>query len=286
LSKTFGGKLALAFERYGQLCVGIDPHEELLLEWNLEVSASGVREFADRVLEACVGRVGIIKPQVSFFERFGSKGFEALEHLAQQAQQSDLVVIMDAKRGDIGTTMAAYYEAWLGKQASMPCDALTVSPYLGFDSLKQVMSDSAERAKGLFVLAATSNPEGAALQKATVSGSTLASDIWRRLGEINSITAGPNDTLGSFGAVVGATLNLAGFGLGEIQAKRQQVATPILAPGFGAQGAELGDISRLFGASADSVIASVSRSVLRAGPSGLAQAIDSAKAELAAGLNS
>lgn len=284
MSRTFGAKLAQAFETYGQLCVGIDPHEELLVEWGLPVSAKGVHEFTNRVLEASVGRVGIIKPQVSFFERFGSKGFEALEHLAHEAQKTDLVVIMDAKRGDIGTTMAAYYEAWLGQQASMPCAALTVSPYLGFDSLKQVMADSAERGKGLFVLAATSNPEGAALQKASIGGQTLAADIWRRLGEVNSITAGAADTLGSFGAVVGATLNLSGFGLGSIQSERPAVATPILAPGFGAQGAELGDISRLFGESANSVIASVSRSVLRSGPAGLKLAIDVAKSELEAGL--
>jgi orotidine-5'-phosphate decarboxylase len=284
LSSTFGAKLAQAFETYGQLCVGIDPHEELLLEWNLPVSAKGVHEFASRVLDASVGRVGIIKPQVSFFERFGSKGFEALEHLAHEAQKTDLVVIMDAKRGDIGTTMAAYYEAWLGKQASMPCSALTVSPYLGFDSLKQVMADSAERGKGLFVLAATSNPEGASLQKAAVGSTTIAADIWRRLGEVNSITAGANDTLGSFGAVIGATLSLNAFGLGEIQNQRPEVATPILAPGFGAQGAELTDLTRLFGESSNSVIASVSRSVLRSGPQSLAMSIDIAKSELEAGL--
>lgn len=284
MSKTFGAKLAQAFETYGQLCVGIDPHEELLLEWNLPVSAKGVHEFASRVLDASVGRVGIIKPQVSFFERFGSKGFEVLERLAQEAQKTDLVVIMDAKRGDIGTTMAAYYEAWLGKQACMPCSALTVSPYLGFDSLKQIMADSAERGKGLFVLAATSNPEGATLQKATIGSTTIAADVWRRLAEVNSITAGANDTLGSFGAVVGATLNLNAFGLAEIQAQRPEIATPILAPGFGAQGAELTDLTRLFGESSSSVIASVSRSVLRSGPQGLAMAIDIAKSELEAGL--
>lgn len=284
MSNTFGAKLEVAFEKYGQLCVGIDPHEQLLLDWNLEVSAEGVREFALRVLDASAGRVGIIKPQVSFFERFGSRGFAALEELAEKAQGTDLVVIMDAKRGDIGTTMAAYYEAWLGKHAAIPCSALTVSPYLGFDSLKQVMAETSERGKGLFVLAATSNPEGASLQKSQIGGHTLAADIWSRLGEINEITAGPNDRLGSFGAVLGATLNLNSFGLGSIQTARPSVATPILAPGFGAQGAELSDLGRLFGESSDSVIASVSRSILQAGPNGIEMAIDAAKAELLTGL--
>jgi orotidine-5'-phosphate decarboxylase len=284
LPNTFGSKLETAFSNYGQLCVGIDPHEQLLLDWGLPVSAHGVREFGLKVLEASIGRVGIIKPQVSFFERFGSKGFAALEEIAQEAAKTDLVVIMDAKRGDIGTTMSAYYEAWLGKHSELPCSALTVSPYLGFDSLSEVMASAAERGKGLFVLSATSNPEGASLQKATNAGKTVAAEIFGRLGEVNQITSGPNDRLGSFGAVVGATLNLLGFGLGAIQTATPQVKTPILAPGFGAQGAELGDIARLFGEGADSVIASVSRSVLQAGPAGLKLAIDSAKRELQDGL--
>ena len=284
MPNTFGSKLETAFSNYGQLCVGIDPHEELLLEWGLPVSAHGVREFGLMVLEASVGRVGIIKPQVSFFERFGSKGFAALEEIAEQAAKTDLLVIMDAKRGDIGTTMAAYFEAWLGKQSTLHCAALTVSPYLGFDSLSQVMAQAAERGKGLFVLAATSNPEGASLQKATNAGTTVAAEIFSRLNEVNQVTAGPNDRLGSFGAVVGATLNLPGFGLGSIQIDSPAVQTPILAPGFGAQGAELGDVSRLFGEGASSVIASVSRSVLQAGPAGLKLASDIAKRELQDGL--
>lgn len=281
---SFGSKLQATFDQFGQLCVGIDPHEQLLDDWGLSNSAEGIREFSKAALAAAVGTVGIIKPQVSFFERFGSKGFAVLEELAQDAQAAKMLVIMDAKRGDIGTTMSAYYEAWLGKTATFICDALTVSPYLGFDSLAETMSNSADRGKGLFVLAATSNPEGASLQKASVGNSTLAADIWARLAKVNSVTSAAADGLGSFGAVVGATLNLSAFGLGSIQNERQTVATPILAPGFGAQGAELLDIKRLFGASANSVIASVSRSVLSAGALGMPAAVTAAKAELDAGL--
>lgn len=248
-------------------------------------SAEGLREFSKAVIDAASGQVGVVKPQVSFFERFGSKGFAVLENLAVEAQAAKLMVIMDAKRGDIGTTMAAYYEAWLGKSAPFVCDALTVSPYLGFDSLAETMSSSAERGKGLFVLAATSNPEGASLQKAQIGQTTLAADIWSRLNKVNTVTASNVAGLGSFGAVVGATLNLTSVGLGSIQNERQQIATPILAPGFGAQGAELSDIKRLFGASANTVLASVSRSVLSAGPRALSTAIAGAKAELAAGLS-
>ena len=283
---SFGSKLATTFATYGQLCVGIDPHAALLTEWGLSDDVRGLREFSLRALDAAVGRVGIIKPQVSFFERHGSAGFAVLEELAQKAAATDLVVIMDAKRGDIGTTMDAYFDAWLGRTAPFVSDALTVSPYLGFDSLLPLMSECAERGKGMIVLSATSNPEGAALQKASVGGNTIAKQIWDGLGKINQVTAGAGETLGSFGAVIGATLNVPGFGLAQVQDGQIGVSTPILAPGFGAQGAELGDVTRLFGAGAKQVIASVSRSVLRAGASGMPAAIDAATAELSAGIAS
>lgn len=281
---SFGAKLAKSFDDYGQLCVGIDPHEALLSEWSLPDTAAGLKEFSKIALDAVVGRVGIIKPQVSFFERFGSAGFAVLEDLAQQAAASDLVVIMDAKRGDIGSTMDAYFAAWLGANAPFICDALTVSPYLGFDSLKPAMSESLERGKGVIVLAATSNPEGASIQKATSGGVTIAKKIWSSLADLNAVTAGPGERLGSFGAVIGATLSLGGFGLGSIQEGQGLGATPILAPGFGAQGALLSDSRQLFGEASKQVIHSVSRSVLEAGPLGLAKAIDVAKLELISGL--
>ena len=285
MPSTFGSRLEAAFEQHGQLCVGIDPHAALLGEWGLPDSAAGIEEFADRVIDGASQRVGIIKPQVAFFERHGSAGFAVLERVAVKARDAGLLVIMDAKRGDIGSTMDGYFDAWLGRTAPFVCDALTVSPYLGFDSLLPLMSECAERGKGMIVLSATSNPEGAALQKASTGGTTIAKQIWDGLGKINQITAGAGESLGSFGAVIGATLNLAGFGLGEIQTGSSATATPILAPGFGAQGAELGDVTRLFGAGAKQVIASVSRSVLRAGASGMPKAIEAANIELASALS-
>ncbi|MDE2386477.1 MAG: orotidine-5'-phosphate decarboxylase [Actinomycetales bacterium] len=277
---SFGERLETAFSKYGHLCVGIDPHASLLEEWGLADDIEGLRSFANTVLDASVGRVGIIKPQVSFFERHGSAGFAVLENLAERAAETDLVVIMDAKRGDIGTTMDGYFDAWLGKSAPFVCDALTVSPYLGFDSLSGVMANAIDRGKGLFVLAATSNPEGKALQTANVStNKSIATDIWQRLAKVNSVTSAPSSSLGSFGAVVGATLDLRGFGL-VLDESESALTTPILAPGFGAQGAELADAKRLFGANSDALIASVSRSVLRAGARGVSAAIESSASEL------
>jgi orotidine-5'-phosphate decarboxylase len=284
LPSSFGSKLSDSFAKYGQLCVGIDPHASLLDDWGLSDDVQGLEKFANAVLDATVSRVGIIKPQVSFFERHGSKGFAVLEKLAERAAQTDLLVIMDAKRGDIGTTMDAYFDAWLGKNAPFMSDALTVSPYLGFDSLKLTLSGAAERGKGVFVLAATSNPEGASVQRATIGTKTLARSIWDSLSDINSVTAAGKAKYGSFGAVLGATLNLKSFGLEDVLEGQELSATPILAPGFGAQGAELSTSKLLFGAAAPQVIHSVSRSILQAGEAGLAKSIDSAKAELAIGL--
>lgn len=282
---NFGVSLKQSFDTYGQLCVGIDPHAALLESWGLEDNVAGLEKFANLSLDAAVGRVGIIKPQVSFFERHGSAGFAVLEKLAQRAASTDLLVIMDAKRGDIGTTMDAYFDAWLGKNAPFICDALTVSPYLGFDSLASTLSGCLERGKGLFVLAATSNPEGAKVQRATNGSQTIAAQMWASLSEINSVTAAPNASFGSFGAVLGATLNLSSFGLGSVLDGTDAAATPILAPGFGAQGAELSATRQLFGEGSRQVIHSVSRSVLQAGPHGLASAIDAANAELQQGLS-
>lgn len=281
---SFGAKLQAAFNTYGQLCIGIDPHVSLLEDWGLNDDVSGLEKFSNITLEAAVGRVGIIKPQVSFFERHGSKGFAVLEKLSERAAQTDLLVIMDAKRGDIGSTMEAYYDAWLGQNAPFISDALTVSPYLGFGSLSETLSGALERGKGVFVLAATSNPEGASIQRALSGEQTIARQIWDSLCDVNSVTASGNALLGSFGAVLGATLNLQGFGLSEVLNGQDIAATPILAPGFGAQGAELSASRQLFGLGSRQVIHSVSRSVLQAGPQSIPNAIDAANAELAIGL--
>lgn len=283
MPSSFGSRLQQAFDRYGQLCVGIDPHEQTLGQWGLEDSARGVDYFANTMLDACATRVGIIKPQVSFFERHGSKGFAVLETITHRAKEAGLLVIADAKRGDIGTTMQAYLDAWVGKGSSFYADTVTVSPFLGLKSSTNLLAGVLERGKGLTVLVATSNPEGESVQlNRNTENETLSQQLWTQLHEINQVTAAAGDQFGALSAVVGATLDFNRFGL---DLELPGVKTAILAPGFGAQGARLNDIERLFGGAKHQVIASVSRSISEAGASGLVSEISRASDSLAAGLS-
>lgn len=271
---TFGQRLRAAMDEHGPLCVGIDPHEALLRAWGLDASAAGAREFGLRVVEAASGRVGVVKPQVAFFECYGSAGFGALEDVMRAARDAGLLVIADAKRGDIGTTMEGYAAAWLAGGAPLEADAVTLSPYLGPDSLQKTLGTALRLGKGAFVLAATSNPEALPVQSALTvdpgagDGERVAERVAREAGSYNM---GQPGGLGSIGVVVGATVDRSVFGLSDIVL----AGTPILAPGFGAQGAEPADLRRLFGYVATGVLASESRSILSAGPDRIAGRIDS-----------
>ena len=277
---TFSRKLESAFASYGQLCVGIDPHAELLDEQGFNNDAEGLFNFSMQCLEQLSGVVGIIKPQVSFFERFGSQGFAVLEKVLFEANKAGFLVIADAKRGDIGSTMAAYTDAWLSKDAPFICDALTVNPFLGVGSLLPAVTAAVERGKGLFVLSATSNPEATGLQSASMDGQSVAKSIASEVATINKQTAQSKVTFGSVGLVLGATVDLAALGLANLNSASEYDKSPILAPGFGAQGAKLSDARAIFGSDADSVIYSVSRSALRNGLTNMSGTIESDKEEL------
>jgi orotidine-5'-phosphate decarboxylase len=270
---TFGTRLEAAFAASGHLCVGIDPHPYLLADWGLTDDAAGLREFGLRVVDASVDLVGIVKPQVAFFERHGSAGFAALEDVMGAARKAGLLVIADAKRGDIGSTFDGYAQAWLTPGSPLEADAFTVSTYLGIGSIEGPRDLALENDKGLFVLAATSNPEAGALQTAVQGdGASVAAGIVSEVAKWNG-----DERLGSVGLVLGATVELDSYGIDAALIGR----SPILAPGFGHQGARFDQIVDIYGFAAPNVIVSASRSILAAGPDEIGHAIRSQAAEVA-----
>jgi orotidine-5'-phosphate decarboxylase len=249
--------------------VGIDPHPSLLRAWGLPETAGGVETFAEICVEAFVGDVALVKPQVAFFEAYGSAGYAVLERTISVVRAAGTLVIADAKRGDIGSTMAAYSQAWLGEEAPLASDAVTVSPYLGFGALEPAVELATEHGRGLFVLARTSNPEGGQLQGARLLGDQLdAADLSAvSAGKgvsvaqsiVDAAVAQNRDGRDTVGLVVGATR---GHGL-----DLSEFSGPILAPGLGAQGATVADLAEIFRDSRELLLPNTSRDVLRHGPS-------------------
>lgn len=266
----FGDRLYKNIQEIGPLCVGIDPHPHLLQAWGLEDSTNGIEKFSQAVLEAAVGRAAALKPQVALFERHGSAGIRVLENLLKAARASNIPVIADAKRGDIGSTMKAYAEAWLPADSPLESDALTISPYLGFESLRPALDAATAHGKGTFVLALTSNPEGRTVQHTgyTESGGSVARQIIAAAQLEN--TAQTWEHMGSCGLVVGATV---GQALQKLGIDLSVFNGPILAPGYGAQGASAQDLYRVFAGVQSQVLVNSSRSILVRGP-GIAAMIE------------
>jgi orotidine-5'-phosphate decarboxylase len=284
--RTFGVRLAEAVGRTGPLCAGIDPSAALLAGWGLSDDAAGLGAFGERCVDAFAGVVPVVKPQVAFFERHGAAGLAAFESLTAAARAAGLLVIADAKRGDIGSTMEAYASAWLDDTSPLAGDAVTALPYLGLGSLRPMVDRAAATGRGVIVVVRSSNPEGRPLQEARTGAGAgrdpgpSVEDLL--LGQIAALNGGGSVPPGTVGAVVGATLAPSAFDLGTL-------GGPILAPGLGAQGATPEDVAALFGGCPPgSVVASSSRSVLTAGPdvASLRRAATAARDEVAAALAS
>jgi orotidine-5'-phosphate decarboxylase len=246
----FGLRLADAVSQRGPLCPGIDPHKELLCAWGLSRDTDGLAAFCD-VCVAAFADFAVVKPQVAFFEAFGAEGFAVLERTIGALQAAGVLVLADAKRGDIGSTMAAYADAWAG-DSPLAADAVTASPYLGFGSLQPLLDTATAHDRGVFVLAATSNPEGATVQRADAGGRTVAQSI------VDDAAAENRHRPGLVGVVIGATVadppdvsNLNG---------------PVLVPGVGAQGGRPEALGGFGGAEPGQLLPAVSREILRAGP--------------------
>jgi orotidine-5'-phosphate decarboxylase len=292
MTPPFGERLADAVAARGPLCVGIDPHAPLLEKWGLSDDAEGLARFTDTVVDALAGTVAVLKPQLAFYERHGSRGIAVLEDAVARARAAGALVLLDAKRGDIGSTMDAYAD-YLRPGHPLAVDAMTVSPYLGPGSLQPAVDTARLHGGGLFVLARTSNPDAGTLQHALVGERSVAQVVvdtvrgWNTpgwvvgdplpdLGAVRDLASRFGPTTGSFGVVVGATLQ-------DMDVDLDGLGGPILAPGLGAQGGSVADLRRLFG-EGRAVVPTVSRDVLAAGPDpgALRAAADRWMAELAA----
>ena len=259
---TFGERLRAATDSFGPLCAGIDPHRSLVESWGLTYDVDGLTRFTETCVEAFAGHVGVVKPQSAFFEVFGSRGVAVLERAVLALRESGTLVVLDGKRGDIGSTMAAYAEAYLADDAVAPADALTVSPYLGFEALRPALDLAARTGRGVFVLGLTSNPEGRSVQHARLRDVSVAETMVRGA-EAENAQARSQGRLGSVGLVVGATV---GSAVQELGLDLAACNGPLLAPGVGAQGGTSEDLRRVFGDALPNVLPSSSRDVLSAGP--------------------
>ncbi len=253
---TFGAQLDAALDARGALCVGIDPHRDLLEAWGLSVDVEGLARFADICVGAFGAQLAVIKPQSAFFEAFGSAGVAVLERTIAGCRAAGALVLLDVKRGDIGSTMAAYAHAYLDPASPLAADAITLSPYLGVGSLEPAFDAVGKYGTGVFVVTLTSNPQGAQVQHALEpDGRSVAQTI---VDDIAARNAGA-EPLGSLGLVVGATI-------GNVDVDLTKLNGSILAPGVGAQGGTADDVRRMFAGSLRAVLPSVSREVLRRGP--------------------
>lgn len=280
--QPFGERLRRRIEATSPLCVGLDPSPKLLAQWGLPDSAAGVEAMSRATIDAVSDVAAAVKPQVAYFERHGSAGIAALERVFQAARQAEIMVVADAKRGDIDATMTAYGQAWLADTSPLAADALTVTAYLGLGAMAEVVELARATGRGLFCVVASSNPEGRSLQEATTeSGARVEAALLGELAALNAQEVAAGASIGSFGAVVGATRAAGTLALGHLNG-------PFLVPGVGAQGATPRDVGALFAdVPSHSVLVNASRSILAEGPdlSAVRAAADALSAELRTALS-
>ncbi len=260
----FGLRLKNAMAKYGPLCVGIDPHRKMLLNWGYKMDAQGAELFSMRMLQAMNGRAAAVKFQSSMFERYGSKGFAALERVLYAARQMDVITIVDCGHGGLSTTISALADAYFKPDAPLLTDAITLLPYYGARSMGGLINEALNNGRGVFIASLTSNREGASLQTAirqtgSYRGTTVAHGIAQTAQIFNNNTKG----MGSVGLIVGATIGdwMNGGGI-----DLTSFTGPILSPGYGWQGAEANDLKTVFAGTHGNVLVTVSRSIASHGP--------------------
>ncbi len=249
---TYADRLKALTASRGNLCVGIDPMPSVLDAWGLETTLAGLETCARGIVEELGAQVAVFKPQSAFFEAFGSAGVAVLERVLEDIRQAGALSVLDVKRGDIGSSMTGYATAYLDDASPLRADAITLSPYLGVGSLTPAIDKAVESGRGIYVLARTSNPEGEAIQTASLGAASVAQHV------VDVITSQNPGWHHAVGLVVGATRADTGCDLAHFNGS-------ILVPGIGAQGGTMEGLRRAFGVASANVLPSVSRDVIGGG---------------------
>ncbi len=250
---SYASRLAAAVADRGRLCVGIDPMPSVLDAWRLPHDVQALERCSRAIVELLGDRIAVFKPQSAFFEAYGSRGIAVLEQVLTDIREAGALSLLDVKRGDIGSSMAGYADAYLGEDAPLRADAITLSPYLGVGSLRPAIDAAVAGGQGVYVLARTSNPDGAGIQLAATDRGTVAQLVVDEARELNVLSEN------AIGLVVGATHAEAGCRLDDFNGS-------ILVPGIGAQGGTVEGLTSIFGAAIGRVLPTASREVIGHGP--------------------
>ncbi|RMB59019.1 orotidine-5'-phosphate decarboxylase [Tessaracoccus antarcticus] len=248
----YAARLRQITTRRGNLCVGIDPMPSVLSAWGLDATVEALERCARGIVAELAESVAVFKPQSAFFEAFGSAGVAVLERVLEDIRQAGALSILDVKRGDIGSSMAGYATAYLGDDSPLRADAITLSPYLGVGSLSPAIEQAVLTGRGIYVLARTSNPDGAAIQCARTDHASVAQHV------VDAITEGNPRWDHAVGVVVGGTHADLGCDVSTFNGS-------ILVPGIGAQGGTMEGIRDVFGDASSMVLPTVSRDVIGGG---------------------
>lgn len=235
MKSPFADRLVGQIRDKGPLCVGIDPHPTIIPSLFGTAGPRAAAAWGKAIVALAAGRAAVVKPQAGLFERWGAKGFAAMEEVCAAAADAGLIVILDAKRGDIGTTAEGYAEGYLGVNSACACDAITVNPYLGVETIEPFVAAAEKTGRGVVVLARTSNPGSKDFQARLIDGEPLYIRVARSLAPMIERLKGKSGWSGLM-LVAGAT--------GPEDAARIRAAAPhalFLVPGYGAQGASAHD---------------------------------------------
>lgn len=249
---SYAERLAAVTAERGRTCVGIDPMPSVLDAWDLPRSLDGLERCARGIVEELGSDCAVFKPQSAFFEAFGSRGVAVLEAVLSDIRAAGALSILDVKRGDIGSSMAGYAAAFLGDDAPTRADAITVSPYLGVEALRPAIDAAVAGGQGIYVLARTSNPEGAAVQLAVTDGGSVAQHVVDTVAALNPAADH------AVGLVVGGTH-------GDVGCRLDGFNASILVPGIGAQGGTIEALAETLGPALRHVLPTASREVIGAG---------------------